>query len=458
MNMNFSNYSILDTVVIFSAIVIFIFFTYAAIISLIEKEKKAATSFILLGIITPLPFLFTGIIEFHNSALVSIILMSLLAMILLVYVLPVKVGGKIVDVFPKGRIDERNTMFSRNELQKDSENYKEYYSNNPDKLLVDEKFRSNPGLLTEGSSNYDRVMFSSADASFFAVDAFKSKVDGKVSSNRAMYDSEKISKYIKNWAKKLGAIDVGITELKDYHKYSYRGRNGNYGNKVELSHKFAIAFTVEMDYEALKTGPHAPAVMESAQQYLAAGAIAIQLAEFIRQLGYPAKAHIDGNYEVVCPLVAKDAGLGEIGRMGLLMTPKLGPRVRIAVVTTDIPLVVDKRKFDPTITDFCNNCKKCADVCPSNAISFDNRKNIDGVNRWQINQEACFNFWTITGTDCGKCVSTCPYSHPDNFLHNIIRFGIGNSAIFSRLALSLDNVIYGNKPLSKDPVSWMKMK
>ncbi len=456
--MNFSNYSILDTVVIFSAIVIFIFFTYAAIISLIEKEKKAATSFILLGIITPLPFLFTGIIEFHNSALVSIILMSLLAMILLVYVLPVKVGGKIVDVFPKGRIDERNTMFSRNELQKDSENYKEYYSNNPDKLLVDEKFRSNPGLLTEGSSNYDRVMFSSADASFFAVDAFKSKVDGKVSSNRAMYDSEKISKYIKNWAKKLGAIDVGITELKDYHKYSYRGRNGNYGNKVELSHKFAIAFTVEMDYEALKTGPHAPAVMESAQQYLAAGAIAIQLAEFIRQLGYPAKAHIDGNYEVVCPLVAKDAGLGEIGRMGLLMTPKLGPRVRIAVVTTDIPLVVDKRKFDPTITDFCNNCKKCADVCPSNAISFDNRKNIDGVNRWQINQEACFNFWTITGTDCGKCVSTCPYSHPDNFLHNIIRFGIGNSAIFSRLALSLDNVIYGNKPLSKDPVSWMKMK
>jgi ferredoxin len=456
--MNFSNYSILDIIVIFSAIVIFIFFTYAAIISLIEKEKKAATSFILLGIITPLPFLFTGIIEFHNSALVSIILMSLLAMILLVYVLPVKVGGKIVDVFPKGRIDERNTMFSRNELQKDSENYKEYYSNNPDKLLVDEKFRSNPGLLTEGSSNYDRVMFSSADASFFAVDAFKSKVDGKVSSNRAMYDSEKISKYIKNWAKKLGAIDVGITELKDYHKYSYRGRNGNYGNKVELSHKFAIAFTVEMDYEALKTGPHAPAVMESAQQYLAAGAIAIQLAEFIRQLGYPAKAHIDGNYEVVCPLVAKDAGLGEIGRMGLLMTPKLGPRVRIAVVTTDIPLVVDKRKFDPTITDFCNNCKKCADVCPSNAISFDNRKNIDGVNRWQINQEACFNFWTITGTDCGKCVSTCPYSHPDNFLHNIIRFGIGNSAIFSRLALSLDNVIYGNKPLSKDPVSWMKMK
>jgi len=68
--------------------------------------------------------------------------------------------------FPVGKIDERNTMFSRNELQKDTENYNEYYNNNPDKLAVDEKFRSNPGLLAEGSHNYNRVMFSSADASF----------------------------------------------------------------------------------------------------------------------------------------------------------------------------------------------------------------------------------------------------------------------------------------------------
>jgi len=353
--MNILNYSILDIILIFSSIAIFIFFIYAAIISFIEKENKAATSFILLGIITPLPFLFTGIFEFNYQSIVSIILLLVLAIALLMYIIPVKVNRKIVDVFPVGKIDERNTMFSRNELQKDTENYNEYYNNNPDKLAVDEKFRSNPGLLAEGSHNYNRVMFSSADASFFTVGALKSIVDGNVSPVSAIYDPDKITKYIKNWTKKLGAVDVGVTELKDYHKYSYRGRNGNYSNEVELNHKFAIAFTVEMDYDALKTGPNAPAVMESAQQYLAAGAIGIQLAEFIRKLGHPARAHIDGNYEVVCPLVAKDAGLGEIGRMGLLMTPKLGPRVRIAVVTTDIPLVVDARKFDPTITDFLHS-------------------------------------------------------------------------------------------------------
>ena len=449
--MNISNFSILDTVLIFSAIAIFVFFIYAAIISLIENEKKATLKFILFGIITPLPFLFTGFYEFSFQFETSLVLLSLFLVVILVYIIPVKVSKKIVDVFPMGRIDERNTMFSRNELKEDSKNYKEYYGYNPEKLVLDEKFRSNPGLLAEGTSNYDLAMFSSAHASFFTVEAFKSKVDGEISTNKINVVPEKITKYIKNWTLKLGAIDVGIAELKDYHKYSYRGRKGNYGNKVELKHKFAIAFIVEMDYDALKTGPHAPTAMESAQQYLAAGAIGIQLAEFIRQLGYPARAHIDGDYEVVCPLVAKDAGLGEIGRMGILITPKLGPRVRIAVITTDIPLMVDERDFDPTVINFCNNCKKCADICPSNAISFDDRKEIDGVNRWQINQESCFSFWTITGTDCGRCVSVCPYSHPDNLLHNIVRFGINNSAIFSRLALSLDDAVYGRKPVQKKP-------
>jgi len=378
-------------------------------------------------------------------------------LLLVIYFVPIKVTKSIFDVFPIGQIDERNIMFSRMELEKGSPDYLEYYNKNPKKLIIDEKIKRNPGLLNEKSTNYDPAMFSSADASFIAVDAFKTKVDGEISSKKKVFKPEKLSTYIKNWTKKLGALDVGIAELQDYHKYSHRGRKGKYGNIVNLNYKYAIVFTVEMDYDALKTGPYAPSVMESAQQYLAAGAIAVQLAEFIRGLGYPAKAHIDGNYDVVCSLVAKDAGLGEIGRMGLLMTPKLGPRVRIAVVTTDIPLKVDERKFDPTMVNFCIQCKKCADICPSNAISFDDRKEIDGVNRWQINQELCFNFWTITGTDCGRCVSVCPYSHPNNFLHNIIRVGINNSAVFSKVALSLDDVIYGRKPLSKLPVSWMNM-
>ena len=453
--MNIANYNITDISLIFFGASIILVSFYAAIISSIEKEKKATSSFILIGIFAPLPFLYTGLYNFTGHSIVSIVLLSLIFILLMIYFIPVRATKKVSDAIPTVKNDERDIMFSRRRLKKDTHNFNYYYNKNPDKLKIDSKIKSNPGLLKPGSANYDPFMGSSADATFATVDLLSPHVDGEISSEKINSDPNKITKYIKNWSKKLGALDVGITELKEYHKYSYRGREFNYGNEVSLDHKFAIAFTVEMDHLAIRTGPFYPTVMESAQQYLAVGSIAIQLAKFIRKLGFPAKAHVDGNYDLICPLVAKDAGLGEIGRMGLLMTPKYGPRVRIAVVTTDMPLVVDERSVSPDVINFCENCKKCAVNCPANAISYDTRKNINGVARWKINEESCYNFWTKCGTDCGRCISVCPYSHPNNLLHNIVRFGIRNSTIFSRMALFLDDVIYGSRPAVQPPPDWM---
>jgi reductive dehalogenase len=221
------------------------------------------------------------------------------------------------------------------------------------------------------------------------------------------------------------------------------------------THKYAIAFTVEMSHEMLKTAPAAPVVMESGQQYLNAGVIALQVATFIRNIGYEARAHIDGNYELVCPLVARDAGLGELGRMGLLMTPRLGPRVRISVVTTNLPLIIDQPLNDYSVIDFCTLCKKCADACPSQAISFGPQEEINGIKRWQINQEKCFTLWSALGTDCGRCISVCPYAHPDNLLHNIVRTGIKNSSVFRKVALHLDDYFYGRKPAPAPLPDWV---
>ena len=145
----------------------------------------------------------------------------------------------------------------------------------------------------------------------------------------------------------MGAHSVGVTYVKDYHRYTHVGRGSDYGDPVDLDHKYAIALTVEMDKEMVDRAPRSPTAMESALQYVRSGVMAVQIADLIRRLGYRARAHIDGNYRVICPLVARDAGRGELGRMGLLMTPALGPRVRIAVVRF--------RK----ISRWCHWCSSC---------------------------------------------------------------------------------------------------
>ncbi len=434
------------------------FSIYSSIISIQEREKKASNNFLVFGMLISIPYFAFGLYDIDYNDIVKAILIFIPVLVLLIYFIPIRLYANFQSSTPDGQIDERDIMFSRNELEEGTDNYNNYYSRNPELEEIDSGWRTNPGLLNPKASSYNDLMFMASKASFFTVAGLKTKIDGEVSGNKIVTTEAGVTNFIKNWSKKLGAHDIGITELRDYHKYSYRGRNEAYNDKVDLKHKYAIAFTIEMDIDMVNSGPLAPIIMESSQKYLDSGSIAVQLAAFIRNLGYPALAHIDGNYQVVCPLVARDAGLGDIGRMGLLMTPKLGPRVRIGVVTTDLPLLVDEAGHDPSMLEFCTNCKKCAINCPSDSISFIDREDINGVKRWQINQETCFDFWTKTGTDCGRCMRVCPYSHPDNTLHNIIRFGINNSSIFSRIALQLDDVIYGKHPDVKPPLKWMDIE
>jgi reductive dehalogenase len=266
------------------------------------------------------------------------------------------------------------------------------------------------------------------------------------------------ARFLKAWAMKMGAHSAGVTELRDYHLYSHVGRGPDYGEVVETDHTHALALTVEMDKEMVDRAPRSPTAMESALQYVRCGVMAVQLADLIRRLGYRARAHVDGLYRVICPLVARDAGLGELGRMGLLMTPRLGPRVRIAVVTTDLALEVDPPAPDLTTVDFCIQCRKCADSCPSRALPFGPPEEDDnGVLRWKIDAEACFTLWARLGTDCARCMAVCPYSHPDNALHSLVRWGIRNNALFRKAALRMDDLVYGRRPPPKKELEWMKI-
>lgn len=353
------------------------------------------------------------------------------------------------------RIDERDVMFSRRLLQSGTERYDAYYRAHPEREEMDARFRAAPGLLRKGSTQWHDLMFAAADATFDTVDELHALAEGAVADERTNIDAAELTAFLRGWLEQQGAHSVGITELRAEHCYSHHGRGEQYGEPVHPVHRYALALTVEMDHDMVQRAPAATIVMESSHQYLRAAALAVQAARMLRRLGWPAQAHIDGKYDVVCPLVARDAGLGDIGRMGLLMTPRLGPRVRIAVVTTDAPLQPDTPSHDDAMLDFCLHCRKCADCCPAQAIPDGDRMDNDGLARWQIDSDACFLFWNQAGTDCGRCIAVCPYAHPDTTVHNLVRHSIRHSAALRRIAVPLDDFIYGRKPTPPPLPDWV---
>lgn len=437
-------------------------FLWASVVSLKEGEGGGARRLGLLGVLFALPFFGSVAVPGQAGAIASGAVVLLAALTALALLLPLP--GRFLPTLgpPLPGVDERDIMFSRATLAPGSERFDEYYRRRPENREPDDAFRREPGLLSPGSAHFHPEGFAAADAAFWTIEMLRPFVEGSSAPSMDVRvtpippSSEAMTGFLKAWTLKMGAHSVGVTELKPYHLYSHVGRGSDYGQAVDLDHTFALALTVEMDKEMVDRAPKAPTVMESALQYLRSGVMAVQLADLICRLGYRARAHVDGNYRVICPLVAKDAGLGELGRMGLLMTPRLGPRVRIAVVTTDLPLTPDPPLSEPTTVDFCLHCRKCAETCPSRAISSNPPEDDEkGVRRWRIDSEACFTLWNRLGTDCARCMAVCPYSHPDNRLHALVRWGIRNNRLFRRGALWMDDLVYGRRPPPKPELDWM---
>ena len=447
--MNLIFYSIaLGTLIVFGGIALF---------SYREKEKRAVrmNTIIAFGG-AGLFFLMT---LFGNE--VQVILLSLIGscflVLLILSLLPIGKTGIGNDV-PSKRFDERDIMFARARLKPGSSNYTAYYEMRPENKKTDDNTRSKPGLLSSEAKLANELLFTSPEASFTLTEVMGEIVEGTAAEKKITLPVEKMTTYIKGLAGYYGALDVGITELKPYHVYSHIGRGpGTYGAEIPVEHDYAVAFTVEMDHEMVGANPTPPGVLEAAKQYVEAGRVAVQLAAAIRLMGFEARAHIDGNYRVIAPLVARDAGLGGIGRIGLLMTPKQGPRVRLGVVTTSLELIPDERVPSEVVIDFCTICKKCAENCPSKSISFEARQGIDGTLRWRINPESCFLYWNVIGTDCGICMTVCPYSHPDTLPHNTLRWGIARSGFVRRGALWLDDLFYGKKPVQREAPQWTQV-
>lgn len=421
-----------------------------AFTSFMEREKRAfGRSFILLLILIPVNGILF-LLPFQQKTWVFILASALLVFFILWLLLSPAPKKTIEMVGTMEKIDERDVIFARFDYQEGTQIFQDYYRSHPEYESIDREIRELPDVLSPPQLKKDPVLFSLAAAEFDFLEHLLTEVAGKRSPDKESFSAQKNTKTIKNVIGYLGSNLCGICVLKQSYVYSHVGRGPeSYGHEIELNHKYAIVFAVEMDLAMVSAAPHAPVIVETAKKYVEAAKISIIIANFIRRLGFPARAHIAGsNYQAMLPPLGWEAGLGELGRLGILITSKYGPRARLGLITTNIPLITDNPKV-LGIQEFCDKCQKCARNCPAQAISYGEKVEENGVVRWVLDREECYRYWRKTGTDCAVCIYVCPYSKPDNIFHNFIRKAASISSNAQALSVWSDDFFYGRIPLRK---------
>ncbi len=217
-----------------------------------------------------------------------------------------------------------------------------------------------------------------------------------------------------------------------------------------------IALVFEEDYHAIANSYGKLASAACGNGYSRMAFTATTLAMFINELGW--RAIPAGNDTALSIPIAIDAGLGQLGRNGILITPKFGPRVRLAKVITDMPLAPDT-PIDFGVTEFCDSCLLCAskEGCPSGSIC-DGERTWKGPSiacspgslKWYVQPESCNDFNDFS---CSSCKKVCPFNKPNNsWLHRMIRKTIlARSKTLDKVMVKLDQLSgYGEQLEDKD--------
>jgi len=179
----------------------------------------------------------------------------------------------------------------------------------------------------------------------------------------------------------------------------------------EVRGTYAIVLGVRMDYHDIKAAPDLRAGAETTRAYYALGHIVQALADELRDRGWEAwdqhpRFSAKRHHSMVHPPHAIAAGLGRLGRNGLVITEAFGSCVRWGAVTTDLPLALDG-PGDPDVLPFCGTCRECREACEADAIP-DEATVVRGVRKYAILPMRCaheFARWD----GCSKCIAHCPF-------------------------------------------------
>ncbi len=219
-----------------------------------------------------------------------------------------------------------------------------------------------------------------------------------------MYPQRNLADQVKRFALSHESDDAGVAPMDPL--YVFEG--------YTINEPWVIVLALAHNYERLKEVPsdetNGIGVVDVGDQYAKGTRSSYGLANWIRSLGYNANPYPGpsaGAVVLIPPAIA--SGLGELGKHGSLISRKFGAGVRLAGVTTDMPLVpTAPHRFGAD--EFCSTCQVCTNACPPGAI-IPQKQMVRGVERWYVDFDKCIPYFAEAAS-CGICIAECPFTRP----------------------------------------------
>lgn len=217
--------------------------------------------------------------------------------------------------------------------------------------------------------------------------------EGKTTIDAATLDE------LRAFAQAAGADEIGFATVRP--EWVFR--------QTAIQFDRAIVLVMEMDKDRMALAPNVDTAVMVHETYNALGKVSNRIAGWLRQRGYAAHAgHPLGGMALYPPL-AQAAGLGWRGLDGLLITPRFGPRVRLAAVFTEIEnLPVYEGDEHAWVLAYCQACRRCVRDCPPKAIYETSIEHDNGLVTTVDNGE-CFPYF-VNYHGCSICIKVCPFN------------------------------------------------
>ena len=221
-----------------------------------------------------------------------------------------------------------------------------------------------------------------------------------IAAEKAQSSAEKWTAEVKKVALEASAELVGIAKMQP--EWLFENSDLNYQN--------IIIVAMEMDFDKLAQAPSVTTSVETMAQYSRGAKIAKTVAGWIRQRGWDAHPHCGpASGPVLLIPAAIQAGIGQLGKHGSMISRDYGSNFRLAGIMTDLPLIADKA-IDFGAENFCQSCQICIKACPPEAI-IDDKQMVRGDTKWYTDFDKCIYYFN-ENKSCAICLAVCPWSKP----------------------------------------------